>query len=112
MIKTKLSSSRYYLRNFQKIKARYEALEAMEEVRPILEIIADSEKLEIVCDFLNYSIGYTLPQMPFVEGLCCYNLQLILISSLSIGSQALSIIVHEFIHYLMYVKKIIAWQKR
>lgn len=103
MLKTKLANNLRYMEFFHTLKERYEELELMPKIRPILVIIAASDQLKIVCDFHNWNSGYTLPGMPFVNGLCDYNTHTILLIANWIHSAALASMVHEFIHYVMFV---------
>lgn len=99
LLKTKLACDKRYMTFFHIIRQSYDELEAMEAVRPILVIIADSEPLEIVCDFIELHVGFMHPGAPFVTGLCDFREQIILLSS---GFEK-EVAVHEFIHYIMQV---------
>lgn len=103
MRKTKLASNRYYMRFFKELRGTYEELEAMKEVRPILVIIAHSEELEIVCEFFQRYVGYTLPGMPFSVAVCDFNTHIILVCCNRGHNHVLALMVHEFIHYVMFV---------
>lgn len=60
--KTKLASHKRYMYFFHKITQGYAELEAMEAVRPILVMIADSEPLEIVSTFWNFTSVTRFPE--------------------------------------------------
>lgn len=103
MLKTRLASNYFEMKVFHELRQRYEKLETMDQVRPMLVIIAASEGLEIACDFFEYTVMYMQPKFGLGDGLCYFKINLILLACKGETSSTLSTPVHEFLHYLMNV---------
>lgn len=101
MEKTKLSSKRYHMNRFQEMKWRYMSLEVMDEIYPMLVVIADS-KLKIVCSFFEASVGHILPGIPCVQGYCSFDFEMVLVKGNYMRVDAMKLIVHEFTHYVLW----------
>lgn len=101
MLKTKMASKNKSMENFQELRESYEHLEAIEEIRPILVIAADSELLQIVCG--NGSTDSMLPGMSFSCGSCDYDNHTVFATVHIFPNEGMGILIHEFIHYIMVV---------
>lgn len=104
MLKTKLAFNYNCITLFDEVREIYEKLEAIEEVRPLLVVVADADHLEIACNFFEATIAFMQPGYPMALGLCDYASQLILLSLKAHREEdPMMVIIHEFVHYVVFI---------